>query len=179
MSRKSFLRINDILREDYTTPGGWKENLLFSEMSNYDLGRLTEGGFIVRDSERTHPVFLLKRVERESFEFCPCSSKKYNEDSASYIRKGSATPPAKIPTDKDSYILHFLSFNLNSGSREVDRLPLRGLVAEDDTLALSTKGGAYNEDSFQTVDQQPGMLCRVALVRRAGRKACGASCFAA
>lgn len=142
MSRKGFLRINDILRDDFTNPGGWKENLLFSEMSNYDLGRLTEGRFIVRDSERTHPVFLLKRVERESFEFCPCSSKKYNEDSASYIRKGSSTPPAKIPTDKDSYILHFLSFNLNSTSREVDRLPLRGLVSEDDIVGNFHKRGS-------------------------------------
>jgi len=68
MSRKGFLRINDILLEDYSSPERWKENLLFSEMSNFDLGRSTGGQFKIKDSERTHPVFLLKRVERDSFE---------------------------------------------------------------------------------------------------------------
>jgi len=142
MSRKGFLRINDILREDYSSPDGWKENLLFSEMSNFDLGRLTSGQFIIRDSERTHPVFLLRKVERNSFEFCPCSSQKYNNDKASYIHKGSMTPPTRIPTDKDSYILHFLSFNLCSTSREIDRLPLRGLVSSDDIIGNFHKRGS-------------------------------------
>lgn len=134
MSRKGFLRINDILQEDYSNPRAWKERLLFSEMNNYDLGRLTEGTFIVRDSERSHPVFILRKVDLESFEFCPCSSKEYNRGKASYIRKNSMTPPAKYPTDKDSFILHFLSFNLNITDRIVDRLPLRGLVSEDDII---------------------------------------------
>jgi hypothetical protein len=131
-----------MLEEDFSTPSGWKENLLFSEMSNFDLGRLTGGQFIIRDSERTHPVFLLRKIERDSFQLCPCSSQEYNKEKASYIRKGSITPPSRIPTDRNSYVLHFLSFNLNSTSRETDRLPLRGLVSEEDIVGNFHKRGS-------------------------------------
>jgi hypothetical protein len=141
MSRKGFLRINDILRDDFSSPYGWKDNLLFSEMNNLDLGLLTEGRFFVKDSAGTHPVFLLRKVERNSFEFCPCSSQESNRDRASHIRKGAMTPPSRVPMDKNSYILHFLSFNLNSTSREIERLPLRGLVAEEDIVGNFHKGG--------------------------------------
>lgn len=145
MSRKGFLRINDILREDYSSSAGWKENLLFSEMNNFDIGRLTSGRFIIRDSARTHPVFLLRKIERDSFTFCPCSSQEYNSQNSSYIRKGAMTPPSRIPIDKNSYILHSLSFNLNGSSREIDRLPVRGLVAAEDIVGNLHKRGAGYE----------------------------------
>lgn len=141
MSRKGFLRINDIMREDYSSSAGWKENLLFSEMNNFDLSRLTDGRFIVRDSARTHPVFLLRTIERNSFEFCPCSSQDYNSETCSYIHKGTMTPPSRLPVDKNSYILHLLTFNLNGTSREIDRLPVRGLVAEEDIVGNFHKRG--------------------------------------
>ncbi len=142
MSRKGFLNINDILRDDFTSPSGWKENLRFTGMNNFDIGRLTEGGFTIRDSTGTHPVFILRKIERDSFEFCPCSSQEYNKDKASYIRKGAVTPPSRVPIDRNSYLLHSLSFNLNSTSREADRLALDGLVSEDNIVGDFHRRGA-------------------------------------
>lgn len=141
MSRKGFLRIKDILREDFSTPGGWKENLLFTGMNNFSLAQLTDGRFIVRDSAGAHPVFLLRKVERDSFLFCPCSSKESNMASASYIRKGSMTPPSRILVEKTTFIINLLSFNLNATSQEADRLALRGLVSDEDIIGNFHKRG--------------------------------------
>jgi hypothetical protein len=104
---------------------------------------MTNGGF--RDGDRpdgTHPVFILRRVERNAFALCPCSTKEYNRDKASYIRKNSKTTPNGLRVDSNSFILHFLSFNLTTDNPLVDRMPLLGKVTEDDIVGDYHKRGA-------------------------------------
>ena len=94
---------------------------------------MTKGEF--RDDKKpygTHPVFILRRIERDTFKFCPCSSQSYNRGKASYIRENARTAPNNLRVDRNSYILHFIVFNLTADSPLIDRMPLLGRVAEDD-----------------------------------------------
>ena len=119
MSRVGFRLMKE---KDYSNPLEWEERLFFTEMRNSDIADMTAGLFgDVRNPYGTHPVFLLRRIELGSFEFCPCSTKDYNKDKASYIGQNSRTSPNGFRVDKNSYILHFLSFNLSSSSYLVDR----------------------------------------------------------
>lgn len=132
MSRAGFRLMKE---KDYSNPLEWEERLFFTEMRNSDLADMTSGQF--QDSRKpygTHPVFLLRRIEQGAFEFCPCSTKDYNSNKASYIRQNSRTSPNGMRVDKNSYILHFLSFNLTSSCNIVDRMPLLGRVDEDDII---------------------------------------------
>lgn len=132
MSRIGFRLLKE---KDYLNPLEWEERLFFTEMKNKDIATMTAGAFgDTRNPFGTHPVFLLRKIEAGAFEFCPCSSKDYNKDKASYIRQNSKTAPKGMRVDKNSYILHFISFNLTSDCYLVDRLPLLGLVAEDDIV---------------------------------------------
>lgn len=132
MSRASFRLMKET---DYSNPLEWEERLFFTEMKNSDIGAMISGAFgDNRNPFGTHPVFLLKKIEAGTFEFCPCSTKDYNKDKASYIRQNSRTAPNGMRIDKNSYILHFISFNLTSNSYLVNRMPLLGQVAEDDII---------------------------------------------
>lgn len=132
MSRVGFRLMKE---KDYSNPLEWEERLFFTEMKNSDIAGLASKLF--GDPRRpygTHPVFLLRRIELGSFKFCPCSTKDYNKDKASYICQNSRTTPNGWRVDKNSYILHFLSFNLPSTSCLVDRMPLLGRVDETDII---------------------------------------------
>lgn len=76
-----------LLREkDYSNPLEWEERLFFTEMKNRDIAAMTSGAFgDSRNPFGTHPVFLLRKIETGSYEFCPCSTKDYNREKASYI----------------------------------------------------------------------------------------------
>lgn len=138
MSKSSYLRLMEI---DYNDPRQWGERCLFWGMKNADIRVRTAGQFIGGHPEGTHPVFILRKVENDSFEVCPCSSQQSNKDTASYIRKNSLTPPEKRPTDKNSFVLHFYPFNLHLDDRLTDRMPLRGIVAEEDIVGDFHKRG--------------------------------------
>lgn len=122
-----------LMREaDYYNPWEWDERLYFDEMNNKDMAELTGYRFTGGSSWGTHPVFILRKIEKGCYDFCPCSSQEYNRGKASFIRKGSKTSPNSLRIDKNSYILHFYSFNLLADSYLVDRMPLRGKVNEED-----------------------------------------------
>lgn len=132
MSRAGFRLMRE---KDYSNPMEWEERLFFTQMRDSDISSMTSGQF--PDSKKsygTHPVFLLRTLELGVFEFCPCSTKGYNNDKASYIRQNSRTSPHGLRVDKNSYILHFLSFNLTSTSHLTDRMPLLGRVDENDII---------------------------------------------
>jgi len=138
MSRVGF----QLMREaDYSNPMEWEERLFFEQMKNSDIVRMTSGKFRSNNPCGTHPVYLLKRIERGIFEFCPCSTKDYNKDKASYIRQNSRTAPNGLKVDKNSYILHFLSFSLAGTSHIADRMPLLGRVDEVDIAGDFHKRG--------------------------------------
>ncbi|GFO67480.1 hypothetical protein GMLC_10590 [Geomonas limicola] len=132
------LRLEEI---DHFDPCQWGERYLFHGMKNGQIRILTGGQFAGGDPEGTHPVFILHKIEHDCFKFCPCSSKNYNSGIASYIRRNSVTPPCKPPTDRDSYLLHFYSFNIYLSDRVVDRLQLRGVVSEEDIVGTHHKRG--------------------------------------
>lgn len=140
MSRKGYLRMRE---KDYSNPFEWEERLFFSAMKNRDVAELTNGEFRAENNpDGTHPVFILRQIERDAFKFCPCSTKEYNRGRASYIRKNSPTAPNGLRVDKNSYILHFITLNLSTDNPLVDRLPLLGQVAEDDIVGDYYKEGA-------------------------------------
>lgn len=121
--------------KDYSNPLEWEERLFFTQMKNTDIAEKTSGTFgDSRNPYGTHPVFLLRMIGKGAFEFCPCSTKEYNSGKASYIRQNSRTAPNGMRVDKNSYILHFLAFNLTSTSHLIDRMPLLGKVDESDIV---------------------------------------------
>ena len=125
-----------LMREtDYSNPLEWDERLFFDKMNNSDITSMTVGKF--RDNQKphgTHPVFLLRKIERGAFQFCPFSTKTYNSDKASYIRRNAPTSPHGFRVDSNSFILHFLSFNLISASPLTDRMSLLGRIDENDIV---------------------------------------------
>lgn len=132
MSRAGFRLMKET---DYSNPMEWEERLFFEDMMDKDISDMTSGEF--RDPGKpngTHPIFLLRVVQRGMFRFCPCSTKEYNGNRASYIRRNARTTPHGLRVERNSYILHFLSFNLASFDPLVDRLPLLGRVDENDIV---------------------------------------------
>lgn len=126
------IRLKELM--DLRDPTNWGDRSLFWGMKNEEIARRTNYQFTGGDPEATHPVFFLRRIEVDCYEFCPCSSKEYNHGKASYIRKGALTPPCREPMDRNSYILHFLSAILFADDCLADRLPLRGVVAREDIV---------------------------------------------
>lgn len=133
----SRVRLKELM--DLTDPTNWGARFLFWGMKNDEIAWRTSHRFSGGDPEGTHPVLILRRVEEECYEFCPCSSKEYNHGKASYIRKGAKTPPCTSFLDRNSYILHFLSANLCQDDPVAHRLALRGVVEREDIV------GAYHE----------------------------------
>jgi hypothetical protein len=125
-----------MMREtDFYNPLDWDDHLFFEGMNNGDLARLTESQFLDNQkSYGTHPVFLLRKIERGCYEFCPCSSKEYNRDKASFIRKDAKTSPRGLRVERNSYILHFYPFRLSASDPLIDRMPLIGKIDETDIV---------------------------------------------
>jgi hypothetical protein len=120
---------------DYSNPMEWEERLFFTEMRDTDISDMTSGEFRAPGKPNgTHPIFLLQLIGRGVFRFCPCSTKEYNGNRASYIRGTARTTPHGLRVESDSYILHFFPFNLTYSSPLVDRLPLLGRVDESDIV---------------------------------------------
>jgi hypothetical protein len=93
----------------------WRERFLFNHALDEELFHQTSGLFPARIVPgKSHPVFTLKRLDDGmGFKVCPCTSKiPRGHVQYRFIRNGCVLKYSEIKTDRDSYILHWLFFNI-------------------------------------------------------------------
>lgn len=125
MSRAGFTAMRH-----YRTEDDFQERTFFRWMSNCNFSHLTGGRFTGGKPDGFHPAFLLEVIAPRAYRMCPCTSKV--NPKASYIRRGARTEPMGEQIDRDSYILHFYSFNLTYGDVHLRKVEIVGEVDDSD-----------------------------------------------
>lgn len=107
----------------------WKKNMFFFGGCDRCLYKMT-GSFptTFRKDQKTHPVFLLKKISDVSFKACPCSTKRSRK--TRYIHAGCRLELTGNVMDNKSYILDRFSFNLSRDPIFQKELIFFGLVPQ-------------------------------------------------
>lgn len=109
----------------------WKPKMIFSGAPDKTLSALTFGQFPKKVVPgKTHPVFSMRELpDRVGFSVCPCTSKKpFGQKAIRFIKKGCRLLHKNQFTDRDSYILDSLRFNMPASV--AFRLRFRGGVPD-------------------------------------------------
>ena len=137
MSRSGF---NLMQSRCYTETECLEERTFILKMRNSALAERTGDRFDDGNPDGCHPVFVLSIEANQVFRCCPCTSKRNSK--VSYIIEGSRTTPDGFRIDRDSYLLHFFSFNLTDTDPLMQRLEFMGQVDEEDILGnYHNRGG--------------------------------------
>lgn len=96
----------------------WRERMLFWNAPDDQVHHLTQGRFPARLVRRkTHPVFALQALpDIVGFRVCPCSSARpWRIPSYRYIRKDCILEHTGKRTDRDSFLVEEVIFNIPAG----------------------------------------------------------------
>jgi len=93
----------------------WCKGMLFAGAGDDSVSRLTAGKFPKRlVTGMTHPVYALRALQGQvGFKVCPCSSHKpFDAGACRYIAKGCRLLHTGRETDRNSYLVEAVCFNI-------------------------------------------------------------------
>lgn len=92
----------------------WKERMLFRGLQDQMTSQLTGGLFPAKLASGAHPAFSLQELpDRAGFRVCPCSSRKpFHTKRYRYIKEGSCLRYTGHITDRNSYLIENVPFNI-------------------------------------------------------------------
>lgn len=105
----------------------WQPHFYFTGAEDERLSGITGGRFPGKPiPNKTHPIFALKPLpDGAGFTVCPCSSKKpYDQAIYHFIRKGCRFLHTGFKTDRNSYLIEKIRFNIPTSL--ASRLHFRG-----------------------------------------------------
>ncbi len=116
----------------------WRENFLFAGMADESLMTETNGLFPIKPREKgTHPVFALRPLPSGiGFAVCPCSTKSW-QNKHRWIEKGTRLLHTNRETDRRSYLIEDISFNMPASV--ASRLRFQGEVPPDAIISPPAK----------------------------------------
>ncbi|MFP4350100.1 MAG: hypothetical protein ACLFQY_17540 [Desulfococcaceae bacterium] len=107
----------------------WQPHFYFTGAEDEKLAGITEGRFPATPiPKKTHPVFALKPLpDGAGCTVCPCSSRRpFDQAIYHFIRKGCRFLHTGFETDRNSYLVEQVRFNLPASV--ANRLHFRGEV---------------------------------------------------